>query len=1255
MAITTPFLGPRARTTRCALFALLLTLPGCSGCGDDDPAGAPGGGAGGSPPPPPPVAVESPPCVLNADCPAGQYCDLGECIQDCNVERACAEGLVCSPRGRCLPPDEPERQAVPAAEPAGTIAVEPTSIVLAPTDRVLALKLTSSSPKPVRYRLELSAPHLRADVLRGEFTGSTTLELAVDPTRAKSKGTAGSVRILTTLGDLSVSAPVQPGLTGYYQGTMRYEVGGVTLGDAAVGVEIVENAGEVSVRFDPSASLLFPETPPLGGTGTKAAATGVGRYAKADGKVDATVYQSLPAAFAGERNYFGRPVLRQIRLDLVPGSLGTIEGTFVEDVHGVFPQAARATGRVSLLYTADRPVSAFTAVREPPSGVPQVVVGNYMAPRDAFGWMGAGGVYCSQVAADGCELLPPSDVAACRGNLAAAAPGLAALLLKPLYDDMALSDRTTLPFQTMADRCRAAFGVKTYAEYAADEDAKGCGLIAPHACLLDVVGNSNADAAAKGQLYSELVARLAAPALLVAKDEITLGLEASFRQGLVEEGRRYDDALATIRPVGLWLLQPNVVEALRAMPEEGARGRDVPSSTSTVFESYPAARNLTSLFHTLSTVDAERARISAALTSSAPQAAVQKTQERAVLAYLEAATLGHVVSAWQGVPPNLMSRFSGTLSPINRGFSALVQDGTILGVPEGFVPFVYRPEDLGKAGPTNFEQMLGLAKNALEAEASAEEGWLAAGRQFEANNNTLQAELSAIRNQFDRRLREICGPTFDPTSVGGVDWEVCGRNGGDGAGDLGLRRAEAARAHEALLNHHRRVNARFVSYRLELLTAAQVLRMRDDQIVFEAVTGSAIIALSLAQGILTSVQRSLEVASNAQLFNAGAPVAMGVTVGVMEGVKVGLQTTKDGLQLAQQLRASRVSADVEFVQAMARAQQLLIEMSQLAVEAHEATLVLLQARIAERNALDEARALLEERGRVLAVLGKNPANDPSFRLIRDQRATELLRLRAGAQTQLYLAGKALEFELNMSLGALDGAVLNANNAYALGQLSHCFTGVHDQRRVAFGSPQEYVTTVSVRKALGVTGPRVDEVTGEELSEGRQFREHLLRNQNFDGKGGVGLAFATTLDADNGLWSTDVCSDRIASVEAQLVGDFLGDDEAQVNLALAGTSLVRACDSDAIEPWLLGGEQSSSAVAVLQAGVNAFGKGAPNTALFGQSVARATWTLTIPGGAAAPANADLDLTRVDDIVLRITHKALARRTSPWQPDLSCLGF
>jgi hypothetical protein len=128
------------------------------------------------------------------------------------------------------------------------------------------------------------------------------------------------------------------------------------------------------------------------------------------------------------------------------------------------------------------------------------------------------------------------------------------------------------------------------------------------------------------------------------------------------------------------------------------------------------------------------------------------------------------------------------------------------------------------------------------------------------------------------------------------------------------------------------------------------------------------------------------------------------------------------------------------------------------------------------------------------------------------------------------------------------------------------------------------------------------------------------------------------------------------VQAQLVGDFLGDNQAQVNLSLTGGSVMRACDSDALLTWSLGSDTSAAAVAfaVIQSGVNTFGDAPPNTSLFGQSVARASWSVVIPGGGDAPSNADVDITHVDDIVLKFTHKALPHRSSPVGVDLSCLA-
>jgi len=234
------------------------------------------------------------------------------------------------------------------------------------------------------------------------------------------------------------------------------------------------------------------------------------------------------------------------------------------------------------------------------------------------------------------------------------------------------------------------------------------------------------------------------------------------------------------------------------------------------------------------------------------------------------------------------------------------------------------------------------------------------------------------------------------------------------------------------------------------------------------------------------------------------------------------------------------------------------------------------------------------------------------------------------------------------------AALVARSAKQMSALKGCLLSVAKTA----STPQSYTRLVSVRKMLGITSPRTDTCTGETLNEAQQFQRVLLQNANLDGKGGVALRFATDLRPGNDLWSTDVCDDRITGLRAQLVGTFLGDDEAQLNLALIGTAILRDCTGQNLTTWSLGSdvvEGLGNSVSVVQAGVNGFGKAAVNTSLWGQSVARAQWMLTIPGANAAPTNRDLKLTELQDIVLEVTHEARPIKGSQWSPlDLSCLG-
>ncbi len=186
--------------------------------------------------------------------------------------------------------------------------------------------------------------------------------------------------------------------------------------------------------------------------------------------------------------------------------------------------------------------------------------------------------------------------------------------------------------------------------------------------------------------------------------------------------------------------------------------------------------------------------------------------------------------------------------------------------------------------------------------------------------------------------------------------------------------------------------------------------------------------------------------------------------------------------------------------------------------------------------------------------------------------------------------------------------------------------------------------------MGIEGPRVDAATGEELSPGEQFRQLVLTPSNVDTSGSLRFQFSTNLQEGNGLWSADVCNDRIASVQAQLVGDFLGDGEAELRVDLSGGAVLRACDTGQLQAWFL----TSDRAAVVAAGVNSWGEARPNTALFGQSVARANWELVLHNGLTAASNADLDLSALEDITLRVVHRAIARPTRPPTLDTSCLA-
>jgi hypothetical protein len=374
-------------------------------------------------------------------------------------------------------------------------------------------------------------------------------------------------------------------------------------------------------------------------------------------------------------------------------------------------------------------------------------------------------------------------------------------------------------------------------------------------------------------------------------------------------------------------------------------------------------------------------------------------------------------------------------------------------------------------------------------------------------------------------------------------------------------------------------------------------------------------------------------------------------------IQAGISEQKQQLETAQSMEAAQVSAETAYIDGMAAIQKETIDLQQMGIAMAEDQLQVVFVQVQVANLVAQAKELFTQRTQVLAAMASptDILDDPSYRLMADQYGLQIIAARAQAQEQLFETGSALQYEINQSLD-INGAVLNASNNTALTALSSCLENIYNEGRIAYGTPQTYTTTVSVRQMLGITGPRTDDVTGATLSEADQFQELLLRDANFDGTGAVSISFSTDLQPGNGLWASDVCEDHIVDVAAQLVGDQLGDNEAQVNLSQTGGSVVRACDgTDDLVTWSFGSSAGASTTfAVLQAGVNTFGEAPPNTSLFGQSVARASWRIVIPSPQEAPSNSDVTLTNIQDIVLKFDHQALPIQASPGSIDTSCLA-
>jgi len=1211
--------------------------------------------------------------MLDADCGAGNFCELRICVTGCPTA-PCAADAVCDPHGRCTAPEDD-----PAQPLAGTPALTDRVTVLAFGETRAHTTLRNDGAGPLRYRLAAAHPALTLDTALAELAPGAEAPLVVNVDLAALAPTDRvlPVQIITSGGAILWSLQIDAlPEAGNFRGAVSFEANGFSLASSDLTMDLdFRDDGTIAGRVDADASLLWPL--PLALTGTWNAA----------GDISLVLRDRMPA-----EDWRYSPLARELGRELVLTGKRTpigLEGAAYQTITGLRDAPVMVQGDFSL--HRQGPLAGLVVA---PDFIPEdATPPTWLAPPglDTAACDDLGELYGTDStltepspACDACQAgaCSPDDMMDCGVDLRAAAYNLGPVLAA-LHGD---GDVQPPSGAWTWDDCAAEVP-----EY--NDEGRACLDIAAMRCAHALVRGGSVETPGP---WGEALVSLAA--LYAADEALAVDLLATEAQ--------VDTALAFKDAVGEPASDAFARElAILAADRERIAAALAPTLTPAYLDGLTWAEehnvNLPTANAHLAPLQlaADYARTTAQWARLAHRAGQNLKDVRAAV-HLAAISI-HVASAELYVrladnpaAASGLHALGPALQLLGEVHQELTADATPFGYTAAYVPLALGPEDIAHHR-SNFDAVQALAADEVMQFAQvAADAWQKS-RDYEQKAHDLEATALQIETEYDAKLRALCGSRPGETTP---DLASCGEYGGQIAEHraaieaAGLRIRHATQASENNLHAISVEDERFgreIVIALGLAEAiesahGEIFQIKQDgelsrsvRVQAEAMAECRRIreyALTQSDEITTScnVQYMSQLHSGASIFgfqlpNVAAMVATSVDCenkqrslkksadNQCETAKgqAGLQNELTELQLGEDQEIMAVSAeidqairdsDLEIRRAASvalvkniRAEGLLLE-----IEAGEAELTHATAVAAMQSTFMEVAALAESKARTLGLMVEdNPDNAltrPHFLQARLEAASRVLPARERTIRRVYLALRALEYELNQELPALRDTLAAARSPEDIAGIMTCLGGIAEDYRLENGYGQPYVTEVSLRADIfGITHDLAD-ADGSPATPAEQFAALLQDPLHGQADGGVALPFALSA-FEHALFSSWLCGDRIDQIEVKVVGDFLGDKEAEVLLTRQGLAGVRRCDGadlpqwSAYVPYDFEREQ-----VVIQAGVNDWGTGGPNSGYAAWPVHGEQWTLTIPPPEQAPANLDLDLRHISDVVLRLHHRA-----------------
>ena len=539
--------------------------------------------------------------------------------------------------------------------------------------------------------------------------------------------------------------------------------------------------------------------------------------------------------------------------------------------------------------------------------------------------------------------------------------------------------------------------------------------------------------------------------------------------------------------------------------------------------------------------------------------------------------------------------YRAALLDMRTVYQDITDDMTFHGIPPDYIPFpALDPGDVNA-----FEKALARAREMAEVAAAKEERALQDNRNFETDSALFQAELGRIRNEAEGQLAEICG-TFavDDGSETAVFPAIpryahlsettrmfgdpCGLVGNGALHDAmatidvirlefeGIRLAQRnvldaiKDAEERRDEQCGRVDT-FKSYIIK--TNAERARLQDGinslQLIIDTTSDVLDLMGNLAELQKCSVGTSSDCATGA--IASGVYLGVGIAGNVLNAINrsiiTGLEAKLMRVENAQVEKEIEQECEAEKIDTKFLIRDFMRQLTELELEAAKTQYELKLATSQILKLRNDATSIMAEQAEneQLAINVEAARNDPNVRIYRNDAIYTADRTFYAALAEAYRATQVFEYYTSQSYAAKDKLFIVRMVAAGdvtlesyLDELERAYIDFEER----YGNPDVRVAILSLRDDV-LRIPRVgsDGIAISEAERTRLLREKLRDPTLLDPRGYLLMPFSTSVDALSPLTRNH----KIRYIEAEIVGDAVGDHLGRVYLTQRGTGAVRAVD------------------------------------------------------------------------------------------------